>query len=1203
MDLVITRMALSTDQWFSLNQFEENLFKERDHPCLERLDTSGLLFQNLADSTIGIDTDLAVLDLSSEEVISTIMPELVKEAGSLHKLESAGDSLIENLGKAAEWIGANSKRQVLLWESFPSGSAFIVIAHPEYVDSAYTRFFTIGDYNSVIEKVDYVEFSGNQQLVSAGLETKLRELFIEKPINQPVAIAALNIEYGLNSDLLSFIRVVLSVHQNLIPSSIQKVTETFNFDPSELLYANLEPRPWLSRGLDFQRTALLVDIKKQTNEVNFLFLEEIDHDDQSFSIRSVAEFDPYLLPISGRDQETLLNNLNRLETFLDDTNSLEKAQDYVYAKLFQEDVPLHCSLLAKDSQELLKELNHAKSGVLKAFQSGGNWSSPNGSYFTPNPLGSGKIAFVYPGAFNSYPGMGRDLFFSFPGLHTKIKEIIPNPSHSLAEEFIYLRSSHSDPGSSDDQIMLDFYNNPIQLIESGISLSAIHTLILDEIFNIRPQIVFGYSLGEISMLWANQVWQDAESSSQAWNESNLFKTDLVGEMKAVRDYWKTETLGDDFWRSYILKADRKLVDIACNKEPLVFLSIENTPNEVVIVGEVQACQRVIQDLECRALPMPFNAVIHNPTMESCLPAFTKLFSNHTHPQADINFISAANYQPLTITEKDLANEMARMICNPVNFTRLVETAYDAGARTFIEVGPLKTCSRWIERILSGKPHAVIPVNKRHQNDLHGLLKVASLLVSHGRQVNHAELYRKSDRHHGKLSPDLQSTPTLVQSAKLEEKRNVGESDLDIHVPVENTLSANLYENLERISSDMTKSHQAFLDNQQTLTRNLAKIMLLQADSNQAIIDQKPNGKVLFDREQIQAFTIGDHRECFGNTFSGFKNRRIPRLPNGDLQFIDRVIDLQGDPEQIKIGSSLTSEYDFPDRSWYRNGNQSLPFVALMEIALQPCGFLSAYMGSIKGREDQDLYFRNLDGEGNFLAWPKKPTGVIKTHVKLLSSNSLEDVIIQNYEYSVVWGGTKVFQGTSSFGYFPLPMLKNQSGLDGNQTIPPWYENNQALGDWHRDQAGITSKSNPKNAHIPEIGELWISPQGGDFAQGYVYLKQTIPPESWFYKAHFFQDPVMPGSLGVETMARALMLGAQSLGVPAQHWQIKEGSKFKWKYRGQITPDINAFEIDLHIKHITKTSRGWEICADGSLWKNSMRIYQVDNLTLQTYKED
>ena len=162
----------------------------------------------------------------------------------------------------------------------------------------------------------------------------------------------------------------------------------------------------------------------------------------------------------------------------------------------------------------------------------------------------------------------------------------------------------------------------------------------------------------------------------------------------------------------------------------------------------------------------------------------------------------------------------------------------------------------------------------------------------------------------------------------------------------------------------------------------------------------------------------------------------------NLQFIDRVIQIEGQPEQIVEGSTLISEFDLPDQAWYKNGSLSaLPHVSIMEMALQPCGFLSAYMGSIKGRESQDLYFRNLDGEGTLLSWPTAPTKTITNHVRLLSSSALEDVIIQNYAFELSWGGQTFYQGTSSFGYFPLPMLENQSGLDAGQTNKTWQEEN------------------------------------------------------------------------------------------------------------------------------------------------------------------
>ena len=50
MDLVITGLALSTDQWFSLKEFEEDLFKEREKEPLERVDSSAVLAQGIIGS-------------------------------------------------------------------------------------------------------------------------------------------------------------------------------------------------------------------------------------------------------------------------------------------------------------------------------------------------------------------------------------------------------------------------------------------------------------------------------------------------------------------------------------------------------------------------------------------------------------------------------------------------------------------------------------------------------------------------------------------------------------------------------------------------------------------------------------------------------------------------------------------------------------------------------------------------------------------------------------------------------------------------------------------------------------------------------------------------------------------------------------------------------------------------------------------------
>ncbi|MCK4490703.1 MAG: hypothetical protein KAU23_10605, partial [Anaerolineales bacterium] len=255
----------------------------------------------------------------------------------------------------------------------------------------------------------------------------------------------------------------------------------------------------------------------------------------------------------------------------------------------------------------------------------------------------------------------------------------------------------------------------------------------------------------------------------------------------------------------------------------------------------------------------------------------------------------------------------------------------------------------------------------------------------------------------------------------------------------------------------------------------------------------------------------------------------------------------------------------------------------------------------KNMSTLDLYFRNLDGEGTLLAWSSISGQTITNRVELLSASRLKNVIIQEYSFELSLRGKPFYKGKSSFGYFTQPMLVNQSGLDGNQKNTPWKFNNSDSGRWVEINSTPTESSNSELPGLPEINQLWISTEGGEFQKGYLFTKQQIPSNSWFYQAHFFQDPVMPGSLGVETMAQAIIQSAPIWGIPEiRRWRIKPGQKTAWKYRGQITRDVNEITIDLHIKEITPVDQGWQIISDGNLWKGNVRIYQITDLALETY---
>ncbi|MFL7813469.1 MAG: PfaB family protein [Anaerolineales bacterium] len=1077
--------------------------------------------------------------------------------------------------------------QVLISETTKSGTAAVVLSH---LDSDVPGIAIISPWTANGPDQPRAEYIGIASPPDLRNLSTLAELTAGKD-SYPIALGSFNAPRFGYEALPVLIQTILAVKNRIIPAWHAGNSAPELGTGLQNLQISTQSRPWLSGGPGFKRRAIFAQLNPGTPDWDLLSIEELPGDPGPCGIRVIPGKDPVLIPLTGDQPDEVLHHLDSLEVNIKEPGSLKKIADNAYAKYLQKKGTFTCCLLGKDREQLENEISHARSGIIKAFETGQPWNSPAGSYFTSQPLGNGGIAFVYPGAFNSYPGMGRELFFSFPGLFDLAQQIIPDLRHSLAEDFLYLGGPDHDLDLSEDQLIDEFYRHPTQLIESGISLSALYTILLKDVFNLTPDAALGYSLGEISMLWANRVWQNAQDSSDRWKNSHLYTDQLVGEMKIVREFWKNEVLAPDFWDSYILKADSQQVEVICDQEPLAFLTIRNTPEEVVIAGEKEACQRVISKLGCRALPMPFNTAIHNPAVAASYPDFLELYSNPTTPRDGIRFYSAADYQVLRLSKENLAQSMARMTTSPIDFSRLVNQVYDSGVRIFVEVGPQKTCSRWIERILDGKPHAVIPINKKYQGDFLGILKAISLLISQGVELDLHSLYDHQD-----TAPA--DNPSPVQSER-EKGSSAGGRTLAASPATTGGLNAAYFQNLNLLAEGMARSHQIYLTEQHKVTKSILKAIVNQKGLSDQPLNAQ-NQDALYTRRQIQAFTIGDPKACFGDLFQGFHQQRIPRLPNGPLQFLDRVIQIDGHLGEVRPGSSLVSEFDTPADSWFRDGKaEILPHVALMEIALQPCGFLSAYMGSILGREGQDLYFRNLDGEATLLNRPFDPNQPITNQVELLSSSSLGDVIIQKYQFELSQEGQPFFKGSSSFGYFTPQMLKNQNGLDGNQDRQPWQEQNPDAGRW----MDLRRTSIPLNGTpvLPSVDHAWVAHQGGEHQKGYLLLNQSIPENSWFYSAHFHQDPVMPGSLGVETMAAAVRSAASQWGIPENlGWQMAGNTRLTWKYRGQITPNIRNITVDLHIKSIIKKGPGWEITVDGQLWKGSKRIYLVENLCLESY---
>jgi PfaB family protein len=375
---------------------------------------------------------------------------------------------------------------------------------------------------------------------------------------------------------------------------------------------------------------------------------------------------------------------------------------------------------------------------------------------------------------------------------------------------------------------------------------------------------------------------------------------------------------------------------------------------------------------------------------------------------------------------------------------------------------------------------------------------------------------------------------------------------------------------------------------------------------------------LFTRQHILEFAAGKPSLAFGEPYRVFDQERfIARLPRPPYSFIDRIIKVTPEPWVLKPDGWVEAQVDVSDDDWYFTADRSgmMPFCVLNEIALQSCGWLAAYAGSAL-RSQNDLKFRNLGGTGvihqNVL--PYHQTLTMRTRLTKVSEAA--DMIIENFAFSVLCQDRPVYTGDTYFGFFTEEALSDQKGLpqsdcclNSDFNITQASENEgilERIAPFTPDECQSYSHPSFKGLTLPAKALLMIdyitalTPYNRMKGRGYISGKKRVDPDEWFFKAHFYQDPVCPGSLGIESFLQLIKFYAK------RHWQgLINSHRFelmgeishRWIYRGQIIPTNRLITVEAIIKKMEEKKNPL-IVADGWVSVDDLPIYKMENFGLQ-----
>ena len=347
---------------------------------------------------------------------------------------------------------------------------------------------------------------------------------------------------------------------------------------------------------------------------------------------------------------------------------------------------------------------------------------------------------------------------------------------------------------------------------------------------------------------------------------------------------------------------------------------------------------------------------------------------------------------------------------------------------------------------------------------------------------------------------------------------------------------------------------------------------------------------LFDHRAILDFAVGRPSDAFGPRFRVFdEERNIARLPGPPYQFLERIVDLHNARAgELEAGAEAIAQYAVPAHAWYLSASRQgcMPYCVLLEVALQPCGWLAAYLGAAL-RSDGDLWFRNLGGHAVQRRAVTGGAGVLTTRIALTKVSESAGMIILEFDFEIGSSAGPVLEGDTYFGFFSREALAKQVGIRDAR-----FDDGPQRG----ERFALPDAAPYPDAMLRMIDEVEVlAPDGGAHGLGYARGVAAVRPDAWFFKAHFYQDPVWPGSLGLESLLQVLTALARRRWPQASAIASNDGLAHSWEYRGQILPGARRVEVEAVVKQRDESRRA--LVADGLLSVDGRMIYRMEDFSV------
>lgn len=284
-----------------------------------------------------------------------------------------------------------------------------------------------------------------------------------------------------------------------------------------------------------------------------------------------------------------------------------------------------------------------------------------------------QIGFLFPGQGAQKVGMGKDLYEKYEevkNVYDEVKKITGIDIKKISFE-------------GPEELLNKTQNTQLVILTESL---AILKVLKNK--NIKAKMSSGLSLGEYTALIEDEIF-DFETGIKV-----VEKRGEIMQKLTPKGNWKMAA---------IMGLKEKQVEEICKKmdNRYVVPANYNTKGQIVISGEEEAVVKageLAKEMGAKKVSLlntegPF----HTPKLEKCSIALKKELTKIKITKKDSKVVK--NIDGKTYMENDNIIEiLSKHISNPVRFTSCLQTMYDNGIDTFVEIGPGRTLSSFVKRM-------------------------------------------------------------------------------------------------------------------------------------------------------------------------------------------------------------------------------------------------------------------------------------------------------------------------------------------------------------------------------------------------------------------------------------------------------------------------------------------------------------------------